>query len=317
MTRTSSIKLGLAIAWPAFWTGVPLKIVLLLLFLAAGLHPWEMPALAFLLLLSIPIDIWAVGLASRSVFLERLRREPPDGLGLTLWWQMALFSAVYLPIAVAIESQTISMAQSIAAGLLDMLKGLAVAERIGIELVLWGSVATVVLIMLALGWFYGCGMIFRRQAAKAQPSDAPYPVLIGRWDLMRIPADQTLALTVFVATGVILVMLLWALMPVTTPHPHEEYKKATAKAVKPLKPTEVLQKTETIIAQAESSVQALETKGQTKEKGKDKTTGKTNPMKDKTKAGPKAAAAEATKPPASAAAKPAASDEHDSTPHTH
>src|SRR5919204_6444025 len=102
----SSIKLGLAVAWPAFWTGVPLKIILTLIFLAAGAHPWEMPSLAFLLLLSIPIDLWALSLVSTTVFLERLKREPPEGLGLTLWWQIALLSAIYMPLAWVIESET-------------------------------------------------------------------------------------------------------------------------------------------------------------------------------------------------------------------
>jgi hypothetical protein len=312
LTRTSAIKLGLAIAWPAFWTGVPLKIVLVLLFLAAGLHPWEMPALAFLLLLSIPIDIWALGLTSRSVFLERLRREPPEGLGLTLWWQIALLSAIYFPIAYLIESQTISLANNIATHVMDLLKGLPVAERIGIELVLWGSVALAVLIVLILSWLSAVGMIVRRQAAKAQPSETPYPVLVMRWDLMRIPADQTLALTVFVAAGLVLVMLLWAFMPVTTPHPHEDYKKtdATAKATKPLKPTEVLQKTENVIAQAESSVKALEAKAQIKDKGQ----GKANAAKDQAQATPKAATqTEAAKPPTPGSPKPAAAEARGST----
>ena len=77
----SSVKLGLLVAWPAFWIGVPLKLVLSLLLLAMGLHPWEMPGLAFLLLLSIPIDIWALGLSARTVFLERLRLQAPEGVG--------------------------------------------------------------------------------------------------------------------------------------------------------------------------------------------------------------------------------------------
>jgi hypothetical protein len=233
---------------------------------------------------------------------------------LTLWWQVALLSAVYLPIGYVIESQTITVSKSIATHLMDLVKGLPVAERIGIELVLWGSVATAVLIVLILGWLYGFGVIVRRQATKAHPSDAPYPVLVKRWDLMRIPADQTLALTVFVATGVVLVMLFWAFMPVTTPHPHEEYTKVrgSAKVAKPLRPAEVLQKTETVIAQAESSVQALEAKAQTKDKGKNKAAAAI----DKGKAGPKAAAADATKPPAPAGAKAVVPD-HDSTPHSH
>src|SRR2546426_1997057 len=83
----SSVKLGLAVAWPAFWTGVPIKIVLILLLLAMGVPPWEMPGLALLLLLSIPVDIWALGLSARTVFLDRLHLEPPESAGVSLWWQ--------------------------------------------------------------------------------------------------------------------------------------------------------------------------------------------------------------------------------------
>src|SRR5215216_3679591 len=115
----STVKVGFAVAWPAFWIGVPIKIVIGLLLLAMGVHFWEMPGLAFLLILSIPIDIWAVGVSARTVFLDRLRLEPPDGLGLTLWWQLALAGAVYLPLAVFIESQAVHISKSIAAAIME------------------------------------------------------------------------------------------------------------------------------------------------------------------------------------------------------
>jgi hypothetical protein len=313
MTRTSSIKLGLAVVWPAFWTGVPIKIVLVLLYLAAGLHPWEMPGLAFLLLLSIPIDIWALNLASRTVFLERLRLEPPDGLGLTLWWQIAALTAVYGPIAYLIEAQTIAIGKTATGWMLDLIKGIPVAERISIELVLWGSAATVVLLLLVLGWLYGVGWIVQRQARAARPSQAPYPAVVQRVDLLRIPADQPLTLIVFVGSGVLLVLLLWAFMPVTTPHPHEEYKKAagTAKTPKALKPAEVLQKTETVIAQAESSVQALEAKAKNQSKDKDKA------AKGKAGAKAEAEAKGVGKTKAKSEETSRKADAHDSTPPSH
>jgi hypothetical protein len=310
MIRT--IKLGLAIVWPAFWTGVPLKIVLMLLFLAAGVHPWQLPALAFFLLLSIPIDIWALSLSARTVFLERLRLEPPEGLGVALWWQIALLTAVYGPLAYVVETQTISVAQSLAAGFVELMKGLPVAERIGIELVLWGSIATIVLLVLVLIWLYAVGWIVQRHARMAPPLQTPYPVTVQRVDLMRIPADQALMLTVFLASGAFLVLLLWAFMPVTTPHPHEEYKKATdtAKASKLLKPAEVIQRTETVIAQAEASIKALEEKA--KNQGKDK--GKPASGKnDENKAAPKPE----SKPAAAPGRTPQKSEAHDSTPHSH
>ena len=58
----SNIKLGLLVFWPTFWTGFPIKLAIGLLLLAGHLHPWEGTGLAFLLLLSIPIDIWALGI---------------------------------------------------------------------------------------------------------------------------------------------------------------------------------------------------------------------------------------------------------------
>ncbi|HKN86055.1 MAG TPA: hypothetical protein VJV04_04300, partial [Nitrospiraceae bacterium] len=113
-SNISAIKLGLLVAWPAFWIGVPLKLVISLLLLAMGLHPWEMPGLAFLLLLSIPIDIWALGLSTKTVFLERLRMKAPDSAGLTIWWQAALLNAIYLPLVYVVGGGAVSISKSIA-----------------------------------------------------------------------------------------------------------------------------------------------------------------------------------------------------------
>jgi hypothetical protein len=248
---------------------VPVKIVLALLLLAAGLHPWEMPGLAFLLLLSIPVDIWAVGLSARTVFLDRLRLQPPDAVGLTLWWQMTLLNVVYLPLAYFVESWTVTGAKVMAGAIMEteLLKTVPVAERISLELNLWGVPATLMLLLLVLGWLWVFGWIVRKQAVSARPVNAPYPAVVRQWDLIRVPADQPLVLAVVTVTGVILVLLFWSFMPVTTPHPHEDYKKAPAKVEPHLSPVEALQKTEKIIAQAEAAVQELEkTKG--KEKGK-------------------------------------------------
>jgi hypothetical protein len=146
-----------------------------------------------------------------------------------------------------------------------------VAERISLELNLWGAPATLMLLLLVLGWLWVFGWIVRKQAASARPVDAPYPAVVRQWDLIRVPADQPLVLTVVTVTGVILVLLFWSFMPVTTPHPHEDYKKEPAKVESHLSPVEALQKTEKIIAQAEAAVQALEKdKGKAKGKAKDK-----------------------------------------------
>ena len=265
----SSVKLGLAVAWPAFWTGVPIKIVLILLLLAMGVHPWEMPGLALLLLLSIPVDIWALGLSARTVFLDRLHLEPPESAGVTLWWQAALLSAVYLPIAYGIESGVVGVAKAVVGRMfeIEVLKNVPVPERISIELVLWGSVATVVLLGLALGWLFLFGQIVRKQVAAARPTAEPYEALVRRWDLLRVPADQPLLLTAFTATGMTAQNRNTSTTPVTTPHPHELYQKEPPK-IESFKPAEALQRTEKLIAQAESAVKALEAKAKQGAKGK-------------------------------------------------
>ncbi len=267
----SAVKLGLAVAWPAFWMGVPFKGVFGLLFLSMGMHPWEGAGLAFLLLLSIPIDIWALGVASRTVFLERLRIEPPPSIGLTLWWQAALLSAVYLPLLVSVERWTVHTSKHIVSegesfNIMMLFEALPIAEKIGVELVLWTSMAMVMLITLIIGWLFLFGLIVRMQATGSSAASDSYQALIRRWDLLRVPADQTLMLTVFTLAGVLLVVSFWGFLPVTTPHPHEDYE-VPVKKVKQLKPAEALEKIEGQMMQAEVAVEDLEKK---KPKGKKK-----------------------------------------------
>jgi hypothetical protein len=267
--QMSPVKLGLAVAWPAFWSGMPIKIALALLLLAMGLHPWKSTGLVLLLLLAIPVDIWAVGLSARTVLLERLGVEPPPSLGPTLWWQGAALYATYGSLACFLERQTIAASKAVAARIMDLglLKAVPVAERISIELTLWGSVAAVVLLALTLGGLFLFGKLVQRQTDSGSPAAAPYEARIRQWDLMRVPADQPLMLTVFTAVGVTMVLMLWAFMPVTTPHPHESYKKDEKKSAPLIKPAEALQKAERVLTQAETSVQALEQKAK-KSKGK-------------------------------------------------
>ena len=308
-SNISSIKLGLLVAWPVFWTGVPLKLVISFLLLAMGVHPWDMPGLAFLLLLSIPIDIWALNLSTKTVFLERLRAKAPESAGLTIWWQAALLSAIYLPILYVVGGEAVSISKSITAWIMEFFKEIPVAERISIELVLWGAPATIALLLLALGWLYFFGKIVKRQAALAVPLDAPLTSVVRQWDLMRVPADQPLMLTAITGVGVFLVILLWAFMPVTTPHPHESEKKEVAKAPV-FKPTDALQKTEKAIAKAEAAVQSLEEKAASEshkdEKAKSKGAGKESP-----KAGPEPAK------PMKAAVSPEKEHSHGTEDHKH
>jgi|SRR5687768_13342752 hypothetical protein len=309
VSNISAIKLGLLVAWPAFWIGVPLKLVISLLLLAMGVHPWEMPGLAFLLVLSIPIDIWALNLSTKTVFLERLRMKAPDSVGLTIWWQSMLLNAIYLPILYFVGGGAVSISKSIAASILGFFKEIPVAERISIELVLWGTPATIALLLLVLGWLYLFGKIVKRQAALAVAGDPAFTSAVRQWDLMRVPADQPLVLTAITAVGVCFVLLLWAFMPVTTPHPHESEKKDVVKA--PIfKPTDALQKTEKVIAKAEAAVQSLEEKAATESHKEEKGKGKPA-VKDTPKSG-----AESAKP-MKAAVTPEKEHSHGAEDHKH
>ena len=92
-----------------------------------------------------------------------------------------------------------------------------------------------------------------------------------------IPADQPLLLTAFTGVGVVLVFLFWGLLPVTTPHPHEEYEYTNVVKVEPpVKPLEVLDDTENVLRRAILTVKELEKKKEeestsekSKVKGKD------------------------------------------------
>ncbi len=171
----SPTKLGLDILWPAFWTGLPIKLGLrpavsgagivhfetriglaFLMLLASPVTVFALPTITFgleshigegvgialLFLLAIPIDIWALGVVGRTFFLERLRREPPDGLGLTLWWKCALVGAIFLPILWVAVSCHHGSLDCVVHSMFEMeaLKAIPVAEKISIELILWGTV---------------------------------------------------------------------------------------------------------------------------------------------------------------------------------
>ena len=306
----SPTKIGLGVLWPAFWTGLPFKLAFALVFFAMDLmhfenrlglgflmilaspvtvfaapiismglesHIGEGVGIAFLFLLSIPIDIWALGVVGRTYFLEKFRKEPPEGLGLTLWWKSAVVGAIFLPILWFIVGTVTSTSISMAHELFEMelFKGVPVAERIGIELSLWGSVSSAVLIVLLLIGVSIIGRIIRSTAETARPVSDSYQHVVTRWDLMRVPADQGLMLTAITLGGFVLSVLFWASLPVTTPHPHECCKKPEVKAEPPFKPLEALNKDEKMMAQLEVQLDALEKqKAETeKDKGKGKKAG--------------------------------------------
>jgi len=288
----SPTKLGFGILWPAFWTGLPIKLAVAVLFLAFGIVHFEARiALAFMMLLAspvtvfalptitlglgshigegagipllfllaIPIDIWALGVVGRTFFLERCRREPPAGLGLTLWWKCALVGAIFLPVLWAVEGGITDAAISFVHSMFEegVLEGTPIAERISIELVLWGTVA-----MGALSWLLIIGLslvgrMIRGTVQLAQHASDNYEGLIVRWDLMRVPADQGLLLTVVSCVAVVLSILFWASLPQFTPHPHECCKRIEVKAEPEMKPLETLNKTENVIAQLAARVEFL------------------------------------------------------------
>ena len=306
---TSPLKLGLNVLWSAFWTGFPIKLAIALLFLALGMMHFEgriglaflmylaspvtvfaMPILsmafephlgegfgiALLFLLCIPIDIWAIGVVSRTVFLEKLRLEPPDGLALSVWIKTALVGAVYMPIlwfVVGFVTEN-SIAMSHALFETDMLKAVPVAEKIGIELTLWGTVSLGVLLVMLLIGVMLVGRVIKSASQSAQSTNQSYQDIITRWDLMRVPADQGLMLTAITLIGVVLSLLFWSALPVSTPHPHECCKKPEVKAPPPYKPVDALNKDEKAITVLAAQVESLEKmkaeEEAAKEKDKDK-----------------------------------------------
>jgi hypothetical protein len=323
----SPTKIGLGVLWPACWTGLPTKLALAVLFMAMGLMQFEDNlGLAFLMLLaspvtifglpiitmgleahlgegigipllfliSIPIDIWAFGVAGQTFFLEWLRKEPPYGLGFSLWWKSALVGAFFLPTLWLIVGTVTSTAISTSHSLMEMESlrhtfgtGIPIAERISIELALWGSVASVVLIVLLLIGVSLIGQIIRRTAEAAQPASEDYQGLITRWDLMRVPGDQGLLLTAVTGAGVVLSLLFWAALPVTTPHPHECCAKPEVRAQPPIKPLDALNKSEQLIAQLSAQLEALEQQKAEADAKKDKEEGKALGSKDAAPSGVK------------------------------
>jgi hypothetical protein len=290
--QISPTKLGFGILWPAFWTGLPIKLAFAVLFLALGIvhfetriflaflmllaspvtvfalptitlglesHIGEGAGIALLFLLAIPIDIWALGVAGRTFFLERLRREPPDGLGLTLWWKCALVGAIFLPLLWVAENAITEASISAAHSLFEtgFLEGTPVPERISIELTLWGTVATGALLLLLVIGFSLVGRAIRGTVKSARHAAENYEGLITRWDLMRVPGDQGLMLTALSGVAVVMSLLFWSSLPVFTPHPHDCCKKEEVKAAPAFKPLETLNKDEKMITQLAARVELL------------------------------------------------------------
>ena len=284
----SSVKLGLSTFWYAFWTGAPIKFAIALLFMAMHVKPWTGSGLIFLLLLSIPIDIWALGLVTKTTFLEKFRLVAPDGVGRTLYWQIALITLVCYFVFSFLQGLIVSVSKSITHSILSYFEPIPVAEKITIELVMWGTPATITLIIFTLIWLMLIGMAVKRQIPLSHPAAEDYQGLIRRWDLMRVPADQPLMLTAMTGVGVVLVFIFWGLMPVTTPHPHEDYP-VKNEVVERIKPIEVLDDVKKTLAQAEATIEVIEK--EKSDKGAPKGTNKKEAVKTKEGTAPKNAPA--------------------------
>ncbi len=273
----SNVKLGLLVFWPTFWTGFPIKMVIVFLLLTAHIHPWEGTGLATLLLLSIPIDIWALGLCARTVLLERLSVEPSKGMGLRLWAQWAVFSVVYLPMLVFVMGGTKALAISATEATVHFVEEsfmvIPVAEKITLELLMWTTPTTIVLIALLAGWMFGLGTLTQRVVRASTPVSGSFQDIVYKWDALRIPKDQPLLLTAFTGVGVVLVVLFWGLLPVSTPHPHEDYEFIDVKKVeRKIVPKDVIKSAEKVLARAEATIKELEKKNPGGDKTKDEKT---------------------------------------------
>ena len=239
-------------------------------------HLGEGAGIALLFLICIPIDIWATGVVVKTLFLEKLRREPQDGIGLSLWLKSAIVGALFMPVLWLVVGFTTQTSIELSHSLFEteMLKGVPVAEKIGIELTLWGSVSSGVLIAMMLIGVSLVGRLIRSAAQEAAPAVGDYQGLVTRWDLMRVPDDQGLMLTAITLSGLVLSMLFWSALPISTPHPHECCKKPEVKAAPLYKPVDTLNKGEKTIAQLTAQVEAIEKlkaeEEAAKEKDKDK-----------------------------------------------
>jgi hypothetical protein len=308
--HVSPSKLGFGILWPAFWTGLPFKLAFAVLFLAFGaVHFENRIGLAFLMLLAspvtafafptitmgldshigegvgmwllfmlaVPIDIWALGIVGRTYLLERLRREPPGGLGLTLWWKCALVGAIYVPILWVAQSAITETAISAAHSMFEtnLLKGIPVAERISIDLTLWVTVATGSLLLLLVIGFSIVGRMIRGTVESAGHAPENYQGLVTRWDLSRVPVDQGWMLTALSGAAVALSILFWFSLPVFTPHPHDCCRKQEVQAEPAIKPLETLNKNEKMIAHLAAQVELLVEQRAKTEPDKTQSKGKT------------------------------------------
>jgi hypothetical protein len=196
-----------------------------------------------------------------------------------------LVGAIFLPLLWVAVSATTQAAISAAHSMFetDFLNGTPIAEKISIELILWGTVSTGLLLLLLVIGLSLVGRVIRGTVEAARHTSENYQGLITRWDLMRVPTDQGLMLTSLTGGAVVLSLLFWSSLPVFTPHPHDCCKKPDVKAAPAFKPLETLNKDEKMIAQLAAQVEVLEKQRAEAELGKEKSKGKGKAGKDAVK----------------------------------
>lgn len=260
----SSVKLAWAVSWSAFWTGFPFKMIAAVLLLSMQVHPWEGTGLVALLMISVPIDIWAMGLSARTVFLERLGMEVEGPVGVHLWWQGAVFGVVVLGVAYYAVGGAIAGGKYIAHMIFVLVNkiapGFPIAEQITIELLIWSVPTAIVAVLMGIIWLKLFGWRIKRYlAAHGRAGAVDFPERVRQWDWSRVPADPVLLLVSLSGVVVLLTVAFWVFLPDKTPHPHPDYPVAeTAKAKKSVKPEEALKKTDASLANAEAVLTALE-----------------------------------------------------------
>ena len=194
-----------------------------------------------------------------------------------MWWQGAVLGALVLGIGYYAVGTTVAVGQKIAAAIIALIKKvypkLPIAEQITLELLLWAIPTAIILLVFALVWLNLFGWRVKRLVmTSGQPSSASLLERVRQWDYARVPADPTLVLVSFAGVIVTLTVVFWVLLPVTTPTPHPDYPlPQVEKASKPVKPEELIKKTEANLEKAEAVLAALEkekSKEPNKRKGK-------------------------------------------------
>ena len=124
----------------------------------------------------------------------------------------------------------------------------------------------------------------QRFVRAATSVDGTFQDIVCRWDFLRIPKDQPLVLTAFTGTGVVLVLLFWGLIPVSTPHPHEEYEFVHVQNVEEkIVPKDVMKRAEQTLARAEATLKELETDKPVGERPEEKTSAPTKTVEAESK----------------------------------